>query len=136
LRGIGVTNATSEIQIDRYSAKSGDGVSVDFIDTTNRFGGWKAEFTKANSWIQYNTVDFGKKKLKSVIVKAISSTGGTLQIHLENANNPAVATIEIPQTNAWKEIKVPVKSFKSGIHNLIVSSKTNSNVEVDWIKFE
>jgi len=59
-----------------------------------------------------------------------------LQVHLDNANNSPVATIEIPQTNDWKEIKAPVKSFKSGIHNLIISSKTNSNVEVDWIRFE
>jgi hypothetical protein len=55
---------------------------------------------------------------------------------LDNANNSPVATIEIPKTNDWKEIKVPVKSFKSGIHNLIISSKTNSNVEVDWIRLE
>jgi hypothetical protein len=135
LRGIGVTNATSEIQIDRYSAKSGD-VTVNFIDTANRFNGWKTIFTKANSLIQYNTVDFGKKKLKSVIVRAISPTGGTLQIHLDNANSSAVATIEISKTNDWKEIKVPVTKFKSGIHNLIISLKANSNVEVDWIKFE
>jgi hypothetical protein len=93
-------------------------------------------FTKANSWIQYNTVDFGKKKLKSVVIKAISSTGGTLQIHVDDANNAPIATIEIPKTDDWKEIKVPVKSFKSGIHNLIISLKTNANVQVDWLKFE
>ena len=136
LRGIGVTNATSQIQIDRYSAKSGEGITVDFIDTTNRFNGWKTIFTKANSWIQYNTVDFGKKKLKSVIVRAESSTGGTLQIHLDHANNPPVATIEIPKSNDRQEIKVSLKSSKSGIHNLIISLKTNSNVQVDWLKFE
>jgi hypothetical protein len=135
LRGIGVTNATSEIQIDRYSAKSSDGVSVDFIDTSNRFNGWKTVFTKANSWIQYNAVSFPMKKLKSVVVKAISSTGGTLEIH-SNLNNSLIATIEIPKTNDWKEIKVPLPSFKSGVHNLIISLKTNSNVQVDWIKFE
>jgi hypothetical protein len=55
---------------------------------------------------------------------------------LDNANNSPIATFEIPQTNDWKEIKVPVKSFKSGIHNLIISLKTNSNVQVDWLKFE
>ncbi len=37
LRGIGVTAAVKPIQIDRYSAKSNDGVSVDFIDTADRF---------------------------------------------------------------------------------------------------
>jgi hypothetical protein len=136
LRGIGVSNATSEIQIDRYSAKSSDGVTVDFIDTTNRFDGWKTIFTKANSWIQYNTVAFGKKKLKSVIVKATTSTGGTLQIHLDNENSHSVSKIEITKTNDWKEIKVPVTKFNSGIHNLIISLKANSNTQVDWIKFE
>jgi hypothetical protein len=75
------------------------------------------------------------KKLKSVVVKAISSTGGTLEIH-SNLNNSLIATIEIPKTNDWKEIKVPLPSFKSGVHNLIISLKTNSNVQVDWIKFE
>ena len=85
---------------------------------------------------KYNAVDFGKKKLKSVIVKAISSTGGTLQIHFDNANNSPVATIEIPKTDDWKEIKVPVTKFKSGIHNLIISLKANSNVQVDWLQFE
>jgi hypothetical protein len=41
-------------------------------------------------------------------VKAISSTGGTLQIHLDNVNNAPMATIKIPKTNDWKEIKVPL----------------------------
>jgi len=136
LRGIGVTNAISQIQIDRYTAKADEGVIVDFIDTSNRFNGWKTTFSKSNAWIQYNTVDFGKKKLKSVVVKTMSVSGGTLQVYLDNMNNPPVATIEIPATVDWKEIKAPVSSYKKGIHNLIISLKTNSNVEVDWVKFE
>jgi len=136
LRGIGVTDVTSDIQIDRYTAEADDGVMVEFIDTSNRFNGWKTVLDKPDAWIQYNTVDFVKNKLKSVAVKAISATGGTLEIHLDNKNNPPIATIEIPKTNDWKEIKVLLKSFKFGIHNLIISLKTNSNVQVDWLKFE
>jgi len=136
LRGIGVTNATSDIQIDRYTAKAGDGVMVDFIDTSNRFNGWKTIFNKPDAWIQYNSVDFGTKKLKSVVVKAMAASGGTLQVHLDNINNPPVATIKIPATADWKEIKATLSSYKKGIHNLIISSKTNSNIEVDWVKFE
>jgi len=136
LRGIGVTDATSNIQIDRYTAKADDGVMVDFIDTSNRFNGWKTIFSKPKAWIQYNTVYFPARKLNSVIVKAASSTGGTLLLYMDNVNNPPMATIIIPKTNDWKEIKVPLRAFKFGIHNLIASLKTNSNVEVDWVKFE
>ena len=136
LRGIGVTYATSAIQIDRYTSKSNDGVTVDFIDTSNTFKGWETTFIKSNSWIQYNTVDFGKKKLKSVVVKAISPTGGTLQVHLNNINGPLIATIEIPKTDEWKEIKTTVSAFKRDVRNLVVSLNSDSNVEVDWMKLE
>jgi hypothetical protein len=136
LRGIGVTNATSEIQIDRYTAKANEGITADFIDTSNRFKGWKTILDKPDAWIQYNAVSFPMRKLKSVVVKANSSTGGTLEIRSDNLNNPLIATIEIPKTNDWKEIKAPLTSFKFGPQNLIVSLKTNSNVQVDWIKFE
>src|SRR4029079_17727 len=91
LRGIGLSDATKEIQIDRYSNKSSDGTSIDFIDTTNRFLGWKTLFNKSNGWIQYNSVDFGKKKFKSVNVKAVSKPGCVLQIHLDNSDGPVIA---------------------------------------------
>ena len=71
LRGVGVTDASKEIQIDRYSNKS-EGVSIDFLDTTNRFLGWKTVFNKPGAWVQYNSVDFGKKALKTVTIRAIS----------------------------------------------------------------
>jgi len=136
LRGIGITNATSNIQIDRYTSKSDEGVVVDFIDTANRFNGWKTILNKSNAFIQYNTVDFGKKKLNAVVVKAMSSSGGTLQIHLDDRNSPAIATVVIAKTNGWKEIKAPLSYDKAGIHHLIVSLKNDANIEVDWVRFE
>ena len=135
LRGIGITKATSAIQIDRYSVKS-EGVSIDFIDTTKRFKGWKSIFRTSSTFIQYNTVDFSKHKLHVVVVKAMSSSGGSLQIYLDNINSRPIATIGIPKTNEWKEIKVPLSTFKAGVHNLIVSMKDNANIEIDWVRFE
>lgn len=135
-RGIGIADATKPLQIDRYSAKSDEGVSVDFIDTTNRFEGWKTIFNKQDGWIQFNTVDFGKKKLRSVNVRAMSNPGGILQIRLDKPGGTVVTEIKIPETKEWKTIKAPLSSFKPGIHNLFVSLKDNSDVEVDWISFE
>jgi hypothetical protein len=51
-------------------------------------------------------------------------------------NNSPVATIKVPATADWNEIKAPPSSYKKGIHNLFLSLKTNSKVEVDWVKFE
>jgi hypothetical protein len=95
LRGVGLTDATKEIQLDRFSSKSSDGVSVDFIDTTNRFLGWKTIFNKSNGWIQYNSVDFGKKKFRSIKVKAISKSGGTLQIRLNMCRKSCCCEVKI-----------------------------------------
>jgi hypothetical protein len=136
LRGVGLTDAAKEIQLDRFSSKSSDGVSVDFIDTTNRFLGWKTIFNKSNGWIQYNSVDFGKKKFKSVNVKAVSKTGGVLQIHLNNSNGPVIAQLNIPGSDDWRNVKASLSGLKQGIHNVAISLKGVNQVEVDWIRFE
>ena len=135
LRGVGITNASAQIQIDRYSDKSDD-VSIDFLDTMNRFQGWKTIFTKANGWIQYNSVDFGKKSFKSVSLRGIAASGGVLEIHTGSSIGPLIAAIKIPKNSDWKVIKTPVKKIVAGVQNLFVVSKDGNQTEVDWIKFE
>jgi len=136
LRGVGVTEASKEIQIDRYSKKSDEGASVAFIDTLNTFEGWKTILDAKNAWIQYNSVNFGNKKLKSVNIRAMSATGGTLQIMLDNVDGSIIGQVEIPKSKDWKVINCPLTEFQPGIHNLIVLLKDQKNVEIDWLKFE
>jgi len=136
LRGIGVTAAAKQIQLDRYTAISNEGIMIDFIDTTNRFLGWKTIFNKPCGWIQYNSVDFGKKMLKTVLINAISSTGGTLQIRTGSAKGRIVAEVQIPKSSEWKLVKGRVIKFPNGIQNLFVTLKNDKQVEVDWIRFE
>ena len=136
LRGAGLTSATREIQLDRYSGISTEGVSIDFLDTLDRFKGWKTIFNKANSWTQYSSVDFGKKLLKTVVVKSHSEAGGVLQIRTTGVSGPLIAEIKIPRSTDWKITKAPVVKFKAGIQNLFVTSKGDPKVEVDWIRFE
>ena len=136
LRGPGLTIATKDIQIDRYSMRSDEGVSIDYLDTLDRFKGWKTIFDKANGWIQYNSVDFGKKPLKTVLVNGVSEEGGNLQVHTGSINGPVIAEIKVPRSADWKITKASVVKFKPGIQNLFVTSKGDSRLEVDWIKFE
>jgi hypothetical protein len=136
LRGVGITSASRQIEIDRYSHISPGGISVAFLDTLNTFGGWKTIFDKQNAWAQYNTVDFGKDKFKNVVVKATSKTGGVLQIKLNSAEGPVIAQVKIPKGNEWSTVKAALKRQKSGVQNLVVILNENKVVEVDWISFE
>jgi hypothetical protein len=135
-RGVGITDATKKIQIDRYSQISDTGTTVEFIDTLNTFGGWKTVFSIKNSWIQYNAVDFGTKKFKSVKVRVTSKTGGSLKLLLNNVNGSVLSNIDIPKSEEWQTIKAPLSVFKPEIQNLIISSLGNSPVELDWVSFE
>lgn len=137
LRGIGVTNAENEIQIDRYSSISKKGTAIAFVDEADKFKGWKTVLSQSNAWVQYNTVNFGKKRLKSVIVKALYNTGGTLQIRTNGLNGVLIAEVKIPASTAWQNVKVPAKNFEKGIQNLYVLLKEdNKQVEVDWISLK
>ena len=135
LRGVGLTVATREIQIDRYSHISGNGISIAFLDSLNTFKGWKTVFETQNARLQYNAVDFGNDKLRSVQVKASSKTGGILQIRLDHADGLLLAEVKIPKNNSWNIVEGQIIQFEKGIHNLFVMLKDNNAVEVDWIKF-
>jgi hypothetical protein len=136
LRGIGVTNPNKEIQVDRYTAISPEGASIDFMDTTNRFLGWKTVFNKPGAWVQYNTVDFGKTPFKNLVVNAVSENGGTLQIRTGSVDGTVVAEVKVPKTGEWKQVKAKVLKPPKGVQNLFVLLKDDKQVAVDWIRFE
>ena len=86
--------------------------------------------------MQYNSVDFGNRPLKKVIVRALSEAGGTLQIHTKGINGPVIAEVNIPKSMGWKDIKAPVAKFQQKIQDLFVISTDDRHIEVDWISFE
>ncbi|MEJ2193764.1 MAG: family 43 glycosylhydrolase [Ignavibacteriaceae bacterium] len=136
LRGVGLTDASTKIQIDRYSLRSNTGSSIEFLDTLNKFEGWKTILDSANVWIQYNSVDFGNNKVKSVNVRAKSKTGGSLQLRLDKMDSPVIAEVKISRDSEWNIFDLPVKEYRSGIQNLIVQLKNNSVIEIDWVSFK
>ncbi len=136
LRGVGLSDAAKEIQIDRYSHKGEEGVAVDFLDTLNRFEGWKTIFEKDGGWIQYNSVDFKNKKWSTVNIRAKSGNGGTLEIRTGSSKGPVISTVKIPTGNAWQTIKTALAASPKGVQHLHLSLKGNAGAELDWIRFE
>jgi hypothetical protein len=136
LRGVGLADASRKIQIDRYSLRSDKGASIAFLDTLKKFDGWKTILDTANAWIQFNGVDFGSNGFKSVKVRASSKTGGMLELRLDRVDGRVIARVETPQSSGWTIVSSNVSGLQSGIHHLALLLKDDSNVEIDWIKFE
>lgn len=136
LRGIGISNATNTIEIDRYSALSEQGASIAFIDTTNTFKGWKTAFNKQNAWAQYNNVDFEAGRLKHIKVKSKSIKGGVIQVITGSVSGAVIAEIHIPKSEEWIEITTILKTNPVGLKDLFVQTKTEHPIEIDWILFE
>lgn len=136
LRGIGVTRANREIQIDRYSDISDHGVSVDFIDTANRMKGWKTTFNQQGSWIRYNAVDFGAMKLKGVNVMAASAQGSAVEIRLDKLDGTLISTAKIRKGDTWQITKSNLVKIPAGKHDLFIILKDVNKAAIDWIRFE
>ncbi|MDR1348485.1 MAG: family 43 glycosylhydrolase [Prevotellaceae bacterium] len=136
LRGVGITDAYKEIQIDRYSKISSTGVRIDYIDTTDTFKGWKTILNENSAYVQYNSVNFGNDKLKTVKVNASSSTGAKLQIHTGGQNGTLIAEVNIPKNAQWSETIYNLSNVPTGIQDLFIMQDGAGAVEIDWIRFE
>ncbi|MEJ0099456.1 MAG: family 43 glycosylhydrolase [Pseudomonadota bacterium] len=134
LRGVGLVKAASEIQIDRYSAKSDD-VAVAFLDEAHPQQGWKTTFNAAKSWLRFNEVDFGRGGQKSLEVRAQAGDGGALEIRLDRQDGPVVGRVEIARDENWKIASAAVKNIPGGTHDLFVTRAGAATLAVDWLSF-
>ena len=135
LRGVGLVDAKKEIQIDRYSAKSPDGVAISFLDDANPYAGWKISFSGAKSWVRFNEVDFGSGGQKSIAVRAKSAVKGALEIHLDSQDGPLLGRVKVGKGSDWLVASARAKKVPSGVHDLVVTQAGAEPVEVDWVSF-
>ena len=135
LRGVGITKATSNIQLDRYSAISGAGVQIAFVDTTVRWNGWNATLEKEGAWLRYNTVVFAKKP-RSIVARVQSNGDGVVELRRGGEHGALISTMKVPAAKDWKEMKFPVSGVEVGTHDLAVVLKNGAPVEIDWVRFE
>jgi hypothetical protein len=136
LRGVGVTRASDRIEVDRYSARSDTTVQVAFLDTLDTFKGWKAVLGHKNAWIRYNSVDFGEKACSYIRMIASSPDGGELELRLDRPDGPLIAEVEIPAGPEWLAVEEDLTAFYPGMHHLVVVSKGDQPVEIDWLRFD
>jgi hypothetical protein len=135
LRGVGLVRATSEIQIDRYSARSSDGIAITFLDDANPHAGWKTTFKGGKSWLRFNEVDFGRGGRKSIEVRTKGSGASQLEIRLDSQDGPLLGRVKVGKGTDWKMERAAAKKIPAGVHDLFVAQTGEGPVEVDWISF-
>jgi len=135
LRGVGLTRANKEIQIDRYSAISPEGVTIDYIDTANRMQGWKATFDKPGAWLRYNAVDFAKGGWKDMSIRATTTAASTVEVRLDGPRGILVALAKLAANRTWRITNIQIAKAPKGKHDLFVLVKSGGPVSIDWLKF-
>ncbi|MCI7496451.1 MAG: glycosyl hydrolase family 8, partial [Prevotella sp.] len=113
LRGIGVTDARTMVQMDRYSSIGG-GATIEYNDTTNRFLGWKTILPK-DGFVTYANVQIPEGEYTVWVNKP--GFWGRAEI------------VDIKQTS----LNLKVNRQPNGLHELVLTNKGEAPVEVDWI---
>ena len=139
-RGVGITKATSQIQIDRYSDIKDTCTDVQFVNADRTFDGWKVILNntiqeKEPIWVRYNKVDFGKDKLTTATMKVLSLAGGKVDVRLDAIDGPTIASFNVAGNTGWVENKIPMSGFQPGIHDLFVVMTDGSCIQIDWVSF-
>ncbi len=129
-------DAKSKIQIDRYSATSGDGVTVSFLDAAVPQEGWKISLAGTKSWVRFNEVDFGRGGQKAIDVRALATKASAIEIRLDKEDGPVVGRAEVGAGDDWKVITAPAQKIPAGIHDLIVTKTGTDAIDLDWVSFK
>jgi len=146
LRGVGINKATEKIDVDRYSEVS-QGVTTDYVDTTNYFKGWSVSLPKKGSWVKYNDVDFSCISDGYVVVCAKASANTEFCLREKNAKGKVLARVKMTvagegggpfrrnMTGQWLTQTVPLEYTPKGVIDLCVTCE-GEGVSVDWVQFK
>lgn len=136
LRGVGVTPARNRIQVDRYTAISPYGVTIDYLNPANPFDGWQALFLRADTWLVYNSVDFGAIPVKRLKARVRSEKGGEIILRTTGDKGVILSRLLVEPTEQWTDLDTDILHAPSGVQNLRVESVGQAPVAIDWLCFE
>ncbi len=143
LRGVGVTDAHSRIQVDRYSEISSEGVTMDYAyegkDTLHRFEGWQLTLEGSRAYAIYNNVYFDeapKGAAPMVFTARVKSAEGATLVVSDAKSKSVLATIDVPKAEQFTVVATKMAKRPRGTVDLKVQSKDGRQLSVDWVSFD
>lgn len=144
LRGVGINQATDQIEVDRYSTASED-VTIQYHDTLNTFRGWYAQLPNKGSSICYNDVDFNGVDDAYLTANVKANANTQLLIREKNEKGKVIAKIDIvcvsegqyrrDQRGQWLHVTAPLQYVPKGVTDLCITCE-GEGACVDWIQFK
>ena len=145
LRGVGINDAISRIDVDRYS-EAGKDVTYALLDTINTFRGWYANLGGKNGWLKYNDVDFKNLKSDSYLIASVKAEENTeMVIREKNAKGKVIARLKIvcltegqfrrDIRGRWQTVTSALEYIPQGVTDLYVSCE-GKGAAIDWIEFK
>ncbi len=146
LRGVGISDAAEKIQLDRYSAISAKGASIDWAnspeeikaDTTLRFNGWKIALDP-QAWVRYEKAEVKNAPATKVWLRVRAAKGADLQLKLQPVMQSVAlpkinANLKVNKTNGWEVVCIDVPVVAPGVYDITMTNSGKANgVEIDWI---
>ncbi|MBR1547623.1 MAG: family 43 glycosylhydrolase [Prevotella sp.] len=145
LRGVGITPATSRIDIDRYSAAA-RGVTVAYNDSLRPFGGWHVTLPGKKSWVSYADVDFSTLSDAYLVMSVRAQHNTALSVRDKNAKGRVLARADVTVVSQqggfrrdmrgqWLTLSVPLQYVPQAVGDLCITCEGDS-LDVDWLQFK
>ena len=145
MRGVGISEATSRIDVDRYSTAS-EGTTTEYLDTANTFRGWYATLPHRNSWLRYADVDFSGVTDGYVVVCVKADANTSICLREKSAKGRIIATVPVTVLNEqgpfrrdmsgqWLTLTAEMKYTPKGTTDLVVTCEDQA-VSIDWVQFK
>ena len=141
-RGVGITKATSCIQIDR-ATQSGNALPVAFVDTLCPFRGWYVTLPQRGRSLSYADVDYsGLREGCYAVVQVRAKANTTVVLHSGKrllTRIPVTVVTERggfrrDQSGQWLTLTAPVEKLPRGVADLTITSEGEA-VDIDWVQF-
>ena len=132
-RGVGITPASKQVQLDRYSAIYHVATSIDFLDPEKPFDGWFVTLGRKGGWVRYDSIDFGEKAPATFTVRYRAAKGAKLSLWL--SDEETLGTYDLPAAPDFKEVSLPMSAGTTGIKNLKAKVE-EGGLDIDWVSFK
>ncbi len=146
LRGVGITQAQNQIQVDRYSEASAD-ARVEYLDTANCFRGWGISLPRKGSWVRYDDIDFSQTQTNAyLVIRAKADANTSFSVREGSATGREIAHVALNvvgdngpfrrrTAGQWLTLTAPLDRVPKGKANLCIVCE-GAAVGIDWVQFK
>lgn len=145
MRGVGITQASERIEIDRFSSAGAD-VTTTYNDTLQPQRGSCASLPAKGSWLHYGDVDFASISDGYLVVCAKANQNTEFFVREKNAKGRIIAKVKVTvitergpfrrdQSGQWLTLSVPMEYIPNGITDVVLTCE-GEGVSIDWLQFK